>query len=66
MTFRTIIKNSYKPSVVVIYFLLPVIFMLPIIVYLAFITYRPPHDCFKCFNRITLRYSIFQYDRYER
>lgn len=67
ITFVKLIKQSHRPKLVTIYFLLPVFFMLPIIAYLAFITCRPPHDCFKCFNRHpNLRYSIFQFDRFER
>jgi hypothetical protein len=30
------------------------------------ISLQEPHDCFECFNRLTCRYSIYQYTQQER
>ena len=40
--------------------------VLPFIPYFILITWQEPHDCFECFNRLSIRYSIFQYTQEER
>lgn len=62
MTVVTLLQNK---TLLIIFFLAPVMFQLPVIFYLAYTTLHPPHDCFTCFNRLQIRYSIFQLNRYE-
>jgi hypothetical protein len=62
VTVVTLIQNR---ALLVLFFLSPILVMLPVIFYLAYTTLHPPHDCFTCFNRLQIRYSIFQLNRYE-
>ena len=59
------LEKNYKFNIAYSYFL-KVILLETFAVFLVNYTYRKPHDCFECFNRLSgVRYSSFQYTKYE-